>query len=183
VIAAKGNRIACVAAQVPLLHGSAGGLKVLKRVGLGHALRMVAHGQRDMVRSWFGLQPHRIPIVGRPGTTALFADAEVWQSFEQMAREAHGTFVNEVCARITIRMDKYRPIRYASEVRCPVLLQVADEDVGLPSRIVEETEKRLGARAEVIHYPIDHFDIYRGANYEQAVTDQVAFFKKHLRPV
>jgi hypothetical protein len=32
----------------------------------------------------------------------------------------------------------------------------------------------------VRHYPIGHFDIYKGAAFEQAVADQVAFFKSHL---
>lgn len=33
---------------------------------------------------------------------------------------------------------------------------------------------------QVIRYPIDLFDIYLGENFEKAVSDQVAFYKKHL---
>jgi fermentation-respiration switch protein FrsA (DUF1100 family) len=179
VIAARDGKIACVSSQCPLLHGSAGGMKVLRRVGIRHALRMVVHGQRDLVRSWLGLSPHKLPIVGRPGSVALFPDSDAWAAFQELASTG---FVNEVCARITIRMDKYRPVRHAGQVRCPVLFQVCDKDIGLPMRIVEEAEKRLGKLAEVIHYPIDHFDIYRGSHFEQAVSDQLAFFKRHLRP-
>lgn len=47
-------------------------------------------------------------------------------------------------------------------------------------KVVEETGKRLGKLAEVIHYPIDHFDIYTGNNFEKSVSDQLDFFKKHL---
>jgi fermentation-respiration switch protein FrsA (DUF1100 family) len=177
VTAARDPKIACVCAQVPLLHGSAGAFEVLKRVGLRHALRTVAHGQRDLVRSWFGLPPHRIPYVGRPGTLAMIADAEVWGTFGPLASSS---FVNELCARIAIRMDKYRPINYMGKVRCPVLLQVCDKDIGLPMSVVRKAERRLGALAEVIHYPIDHFDVYQGANFDRAVSDQLAFFRKHL---
>jgi hypothetical protein len=35
-------------------------------------------------------------------------------------------FVNEACARIILRPDKYRPIKYARDVRCPVLLQICE---------------------------------------------------------
>jgi len=35
--------------------------------------------------------------------------------------------------------------------------------------------------AEVKHYPIGHFDIYTGDNFEKSVSDQLAFFEKHLR--
>lgn len=177
VTAAKDNRIACVSAQVPLLHGSAGGHEVLKAIGLRHLLKVVAHGQRDMVRSWFGLSPHKIPIVGKPKSIAVLAFTEAYEALEELAPE---NFINEVCARIAIRMDKYRPIKHISKIQCPVLLLVCDKDIGIPQSLVAEAEKRLGNLAEVIHYPIDHFDIYLGDNFRRSVNDQVAFFKKHL---
>jgi len=89
-------------------------------------------------------------------------------------------FINEACARIIIRMDKYKPVKYAARVRCPVLLQVCDKDISLPMSVVEKAEKGLGKLAEVIHYPIDHFDIYLGENFKKSVSDQLDFFKKHL---
>jgi fermentation-respiration switch protein FrsA (DUF1100 family) len=46
--------------------------------------------------------------------------------------------------------------------------------------VAEETEKQLGKYAEAIYYPIGHFDIYIGDNFEKAVSDQLEFFKKHL---
>ncbi|MFB0517199.1 MAG: alpha/beta hydrolase, partial [Candidatus Neomarinimicrobiota bacterium] len=178
VTAARDHRIACVVAQVPLLAGGAGGLEVVKRFGLGHILRMsFGHGLRDLVRSWFGLSPHKVPIAGKSGTIAALADAGAWDAFCKLAPD---DFINEVCARILIRMDKYHPIKHAAQVHCPVLLQVCEKDIGIPLSIVEKAEQRLGQLAEVIRYPIDHFDIYLGENFEKAVSDQLEFFKKHL---
>jgi len=177
VAAARDRTIACVSAQCPWLNGTAGGMKVVRRVGLGNLLRTMRHGQRDLVRSWFGLSPHRIPIVGRPGSIAMLADADAWAAFDKLVPEG---FVNEICARIVIRMDKYRPVKRASRVRCPVLLQVCDKDIAVPPGVVREAERRLGGLAEVIHHPIDHFDIYFGDHFEKAVGDQIAFFKRHL---
>jgi hypothetical protein len=34
--------------------------------------------------------------------------------------------------------------------------------------------------AEVRGYDLGHFDIYRGAGFEQVVADQVAFLERHL---
>jgi len=34
--------------------------------------------------------------------------------------------------------------------------------------------------AEVKHYTIGHFDIYRGDSFEKSVSDQLEFFKKRL---
>ena len=176
VTAARDNRIACVSTQCPLLEGSAM-YQQLHRVSIKYVLRMIAHGQRDLVRSWLRLSPHKIPLVGKPGTIAIMADTDAWNAFEELASD---DFVNEACARIGIRMDKYRPTNQVDKIRCPVLLQVCDRDVALPLRVVEKTADRLGGLAEVIHYPIGHFDIYRGCNFETAVNDQIAFFRKHL---
>ena len=177
VTAARDNKIACVLAQCPLLDGSAGYDQQLHRVGIKYTLRMMGHAQRDLVRSWLRLSPHKIPLVGKPGTIALMADEDAWNTFEELAPD---DYVNEACARIGIRMDKYRPIGKVNQIRCPVLIQACDHDIALPLKVVEKTAERLGKLAEVIHYPIGHFDIYRGENFETAVDDQISFFKKHL---
>jgi fermentation-respiration switch protein FrsA (DUF1100 family) len=179
VTAAKDESIACVCAQVPLLDGRESAMMAYKhkKVNLIHSFRMIMHGQRDFVRSWFGLSPHKVPIVGKPGSIAIMAFTEAYETFVMLAQDG---FINEACARIFIRFDKYRPVKYAQKVRCPVLLQVCDKDIGTPMSLVDETKKRIGKLAESIHYPIDHFDIYTGDNFEKAVSDQIEFFKKHL---
>jgi hypothetical protein len=60
------------------------------------------------------------------------------------------------------------------------LLQICENDTLIPISAAEETERQLGKYAEMIYYPIGHFDIYIGANFEKAVSDQLLFFKKHL---
>jgi fermentation-respiration switch protein FrsA (DUF1100 family) len=177
VTAAKDNRIACVVAQCPGLDGHASGEMFLKRVGIRYALRMVMHGQRDYFRSWFGLSPHKIPIVGKPGSIACLTTPDAYDFFRKFAPE---NYVNEVCARINIRGDKYRPVKQAQNVRCPVLLQICEHDSIIPKSAAVETEKQLGKYGEAIYYPIGHFDIYIGDNFEKAVSDQLEFFKKHL---
>lgn len=178
VTAARDSKIACVSSQVPLLDGNAGGMQVVKQIGLWHLLKMAfGHGLRDLVRSWLRLSPHTIPLLGKPGSIAALADAGAWKFFNQIAPD---DFINKVCARILIRMDKYHPIKHTSRIRCPVLLQVCDKDISLPMKVIVKAEKNLGELVEVIHYPIDHFDIYIGENFEKAVSDQLDFFKKHL---
>jgi fermentation-respiration switch protein FrsA (DUF1100 family) len=178
VTAARDNKIACVSAQCPLLDGSVGGMALVKRLGIWYILRMsFGHALRDLVRSWLGLSPHKIPLVGKLGAVAVLADSDAWDTFNKLAPD---DFINEACARIIIRMDKYEPVKYAVRVRCPVLLQVCDNDISLPMSVVEKVEKQLGKFAEVIHYPIGHFDIYLGENFEKSVSAQLIFFKKHL---
>ncbi|NQT79626.1 MAG: alpha/beta fold hydrolase [Candidatus Aminicenantes bacterium] len=179
VIAARDENIACISSQVPLLDGRVSALMAQKHkiIGIRHGLRMIMHGQRDLVRSWFGLSPHKIPIAGKQGTMAVLP---VLEAYEALGKLAPDDFVNEACARINIRIDKYRPVKHTAKVRCPVLLQICDKDIGTPKSVVEKAEKRLGKLVEVIRYPIDHFDIYSGSDFEKSVIDQLDFFKKHL---
>jgi fermentation-respiration switch protein FrsA (DUF1100 family) len=179
VAAAKDQRIACVVAQCPWLDGRAATIEGMRQGGIGQLFRLVPHAQRDLVRSFLRLPPHVIPLVGRPGTVAVMPMAEAWDALGELAPDG---FVNQACARILIRMDKYRPVTHVGKVRCPVLLQMCDQDVRDPEHFVRETAKRLGDLAEVIHYPIAHFDIYVGDGFKQGVRDQLAFFRKHLRP-
>jgi len=175
VTAAKDKKIACVVSQCPWLDGRASAMMAFKREGFN--FRMLMHGQRDLVRSWLGLSPHKIPIVGKPGSIAMLTTPDAYDGYEKLAPE---NFVNEVCARIIIRADKYRPVEQAKNVCCPVLLQICDHDSFTPISAAEKTEKILEKYAEVKHYPIGHFDIYHGDNFEKSVSDQLAFFKKHL---
>lgn len=177
VTAVKDHTIACVSAQCPGLDGRASARMAFKREGIGYLLRMMVHGQRDLVRSWLGLSPHTMPIVGKPGGIAIMTTPDAYEFFEKLAPD---TFINEACARIIIRGDKYRPVKHARNVRCPVLLQVCVHDNITPLSAAEETEKELGKYGEVKHYPIGHFDIYIGENFEKAMSDQLEFFKKHL---
>jgi hypothetical protein len=115
--------------------------------------------------------------VGKPKNIALMTTEGVLDLFQETAPD---DFVNEVCARIILRSDGYRPVEHARDVRCPVLLQICDRDTFTPLSAAQETEKNLGQYAKVKHYPIGHFDIYTGENFEKAVNDQLDFFKEHL---
>lgn len=177
VTAARENSITCVVAQCPWLDGFAASKAGYKIQGLKNGLRLFMHGQRDFVRSWFGLSPHKIPIAGKPGTVAVLAFSEAFEAFNIFATDS---FINEVCARILIRLDKYRPIKKAKKVSCPVLLQICDKDEPVPVSSIEDAAKDMGIYSEVKHYPIGHFDIYFGSNFEISVNDQLDFLKKHL---
>ena len=175
VIAAKDKNIACVVAQCPGLDHRASEQMFRKRLGIGHILRLFVHGQRDMMRSRLGLSPHKIPIVGKPGTMAFFPISDAYEGYRKLASK---NFINEVCARVILRSHGFRPDKHIRNVRCPVLIQICDYDSLAPIRA--ETEKELRKYAEVKHYPIGHFDIYTGENFEKSVSDQIEFFKKHL---
>lgn len=175
--AARDPGIACVTAQCPALDGRASGRIATNANGIQHTLLMRLHGRRDLLRAWFGLTPHTIPLVGKPGDIALITVPGAFEAFERLAPPE---FRNEVCARIVIQARRYRPVRHAAGVRCPVLLQICERDTLVPLGAAEEAAASLGTRALVIHYPVDHFGIHIGRHFEQSVGDQVSFFRRHL---
>jgi uncharacterized protein len=177
VTAAADHRIACIVSQCPGVDGRASAELAFDTLPMGYNLRMLMHGQRDLVRSWLSLSPHRVPIVGKPGSIALMTASHAYEAFAQLAG---GDFVNKACARIIIKGDKYRPIKHARDVHCPVLLQICEKDQMVSVESIEETGKILGQRAEIKRYPIGHFDVYFGKNHDISVHDQIEFFKKHL---
>ena len=174
-IAAKDKNIACVCAQCPGLDPYTSIKMFLKRLGIGHILRLFVHGQRDMMRLRLGLSPHKIPIVGKPGSIAFFPISDAYDGYSKLASE---NFINEVCARIVLRSHGFKPVEHLQNVQCPILIQICDYDS--LAIISAETAKELEKYAEVKHYSIGHFDIYIGDNFEKSVSDQLEFFKKHL---
>jgi uncharacterized protein len=174
-IAAQDPGIAAVAAQCPGLDGHVALEEIFRRTGFRSShLRLIVHAQRDLVRSWLGLPAHRVPVVGPPGSVALLASTEAMQAFGELAPDG---YVNHACARIAIRGDKYRPVKQAHRIQCPVLLQICEFDAVTPPALVAEAYRRLGEHGEIVRYPIDHFDIYRGEDLERAVEDQIRFYR------
>lgn len=175
--AARDTGIACISAQCTLLDGLEAAEGQRHRLGLKYVFRIARQSRRNMVRSWLGLSPHKIPIFGKPGTIALLADTAAWNAAEEIAPDG---YINEACARIAIRMDKCRPIQQMDKINCPVLLQICDLDITNPPAVVKKAEEKLGTLVRVIHYPIDHFDIYQGDRLDKAIADQFSFFQQHL---
>ncbi|MCK4630690.1 MAG: alpha/beta hydrolase [Bacteroidales bacterium] len=177
ITAARDKRIACVCGQCPALDSHTDGKLAVKREGIWFFLRLFMHAQRDMGRSRFGLSAHKLPIVGKPGSLALI---NAPGAFDGYSKVVSASFVNEVCTRGMLRTHGFNPIDYAKDVQCPVLLQVCEKDNLVSLNSVLKTAKKLGKYAEVKKYPIGHFDIYTGDNFEKSVTDQITFFRKYL---
>jgi len=176
-IAAKDKKIACVCAQVAGLDSHEDGKMAFKREGLRFILRLVMHAQRDKGRSRFGLSAHKVPMVGKPGTLAMIIAPGAYDGYAKLAQTG---IVNEVCARAILTTGGYNPVKYVKDVHCPVLIQVCENDNLVSPKSAEKVVGILGEKAEIKRYPIGHFDIYTGDHYEQAVRDQIEFFKKIL---
>jgi fermentation-respiration switch protein FrsA (DUF1100 family) len=153
--AAGDPRLAAVVAQVPF----ADGLANLVRLGKRHALVLTREGLRDQLRAVMNSPD------AEPGFHALTPPGVEWP--------------NATAARICLRVTRYRPIRLARQVRCPILFAIAENDLVTPPDLAERAAG-LAPRGEVHRYPAGHFDVYVGELFERVVADQVDFLSRHL---
>ena len=175
-VAADDPRVAAVVAQVPY----ADGLRNLPRLGVRHALRLTRAGLADQLGALVGRAPRMILSVGPPGSLAVMTSPDAAPGFHALTPPGVD-WPNEAAARISLRVSSYRPVRRASDVRCPILFAIAEDDEVTPPDLAEEAARRA-PRSEVRRYPgAGHFDVYVGELFERVVSDQVAFLASHLR--
>jgi fermentation-respiration switch protein FrsA (DUF1100 family) len=177
-VAVADGRVAAVISQVPAMDGVPTTINALRQAGAAASAKLMGLALRDAIAGVRGGDVVSVPAVGAPGTLAFMStpDAE-----PGMRAVAGPTWRNEVAARIALTAGMYRPGRQADRLPCPILIQIAALDSVAPVAAARKAAERAGADAEVRTYPIGHFDIYLGAPFEQAISDQVSFLARHLK--
>ncbi|HXV05697.1 MAG TPA: alpha/beta hydrolase [Solirubrobacterales bacterium] len=173
-IAAEDPRIAVAISQVPFMDG----LATAKASGLRDALRLTAVGLRDAARAATRRRPYYLPIVGQPGELAAMTASGAEEGCRALFPPDF-PWCNEVAARVLLTTALYRPGRHASQVRCPLLVQVAESDAITPPAPAVRASQRA-PKGELRSYPGDHFDLYFGDRFERAVADQLDFLGRAL---
>ena len=178
VLAAAAGRddVAAVVSLAPLVDGRAAGLLALKHHPPRAILRSTAAGFRSRVSSLRGGEPVLMPIVARPGELGALTLSGHYESYLAIAGP---TWRNEIDASVGLELGSHRPARHAKSLRCPVLVQIADFDRSAPPQA--SAKAAAAARAEVRHYPCDHFDVWPGSDwFEPALAHQLMFLRRHL---
>src|SRR4051794_22824626 len=176
-MAAGDPRIAAVVSQSPDLDGIRTLMNVGHYAGLGQQLRMTWMGLQDALRMARGQEPLMIPTVGPPGKIAGMSTEE---SEPGMKAIAGPTWRNEVTARAVFAEWTNRGITKMDQVRCPILVQIADRDSVAPPAAARAATWRAKGRVEVREYPCAHFDIYVGDWRNRLIADQLHFLRRHL---
>jgi dienelactone hydrolase len=173
-LAAHEPEIAAAIAQAPFVDG----LRNLPALGIAQVLKLTAAGMRDALRALTGRAPYLVPAVGAPGSFAIITTPDAEEGFRKITPPG-STWRNEVCARIALQIGFYRPGQYAAQIRCPILFCIAAQDVLTPARLAFEAAERA-PHGEAKSYPCGHFDVYLPPIFDQVVTDQIDFLRRHL---
>jgi pimeloyl-ACP methyl ester carboxylesterase len=178
-VAADRTDVCAVISVVPLVSGPAAGLRALRQVGAAAIAGSTATAVRSALSARLGLAPTMIPIVGHPGERAALTADGYYDSYLALAGPM---WRNEVEATVGLEMGSYRVAPHASRITAPVLMQIADFDRVAPAHAAAKVAFK--ARAEVRHYPCDHFDLFRtGPWFDPAVDHQLHFLRRHLAGV
>ena len=170
--------VAAVVALTPLVDGLAAGRHALASHSGGELLRSTALGVRSRVATLRGRPPVTMPVVGKPGDVAAMTLEGAYEDYLSIAGP---TWVNELDAAIGFELGRQRSGRSARDLRCPLLVQIADFDRSAPPQAAAKAAFR--GRAQVRHYPCDHFDVWPGKDwFDAALSHQVRFLTQTLAP-
>jgi hypothetical protein len=86
--------------------------------------------------------------------------------------------LNQVAARIVLRLPAYRPGRFVDHVDCPVLYISCSHDEVTPANLIAADVSRT-RRGQLIRCSGTHFQIYREPLRDRLITDQVEFLTTH----
>jgi len=176
-VAADDPRVAAVISQTPDLDGLRVGQAILKHEGAGYAMRLNAAAIRDGVAGLRGGEPELIPLAARPGEIAAMSTDEALPGYEAIGGN---TWRNEVTARALLYEPLNRAVTRMDDLRCPILIGVAEYDTIIPPETGHAAAWKAKGRAEVREYPCAHFDMYVGEMRERSIADQLHFLRRHL---
>jgi dienelactone hydrolase len=177
-VGAADGRVAAIVAQCPFTDG----LATLPALGLKAIMRAVVAGLRDQVAALRGGAPYYIPAAAPPGTLGVMTTEDALSGMTTIAKQSvDPQWDNRVAARIMLRAGMYRPGLKAAKLPCPALFCITDKDTVAPAERTAKLAAR-GPRNEIKRYPIGHFDIYVGEDFERAVADQTEFLVRTLKP-
>ena len=137
-------------------------------------------GASAHVRGLVGLSPLYLPLVGKPGETAVMNTPECWDGYLGLVPEG-SSWRNAVTARSVLRLVAYRAIKVAHKVTSPTLLMGGRHD----SLVAIEDIRKLAAKmpdARLREYDCDHFQPYYPPMFETFVTEQADFLVEQLKP-
>lgn len=177
--AADRSDIAAVISVVPMVDGLAAGVHATKSHTPGELLKATGLGIASKVATSRGRAATMIPIVARPGEVGALT---VPGALEDMLSIAGPTWRNEIAAHVTLELGTRAPAKAAARINAPVLVQICDFDRSSPPYAAAKAA--FAAKAEVRHYPGDHFDTFPGKPFHDvAVKHAISFLTRHLAPV
>jgi fermentation-respiration switch protein FrsA (DUF1100 family) len=178
-VAARNPGLAAAIAQTPNADGQAAARNAVRYQKPLTFLRFTGRGVLDALGGLAGRRPRLVPLAGEPGTVALLTTPDGRDGDRALnPGNRYPDWQQAVAARSALRLGFYQPGRYASRVRCPLLVLVCDQDqTALAEPAVRAV--RRAPRGELVRMPGGHYAPFLDG-HEQAVDAELSFLRRHL---
>jgi uncharacterized protein len=178
-VAARNAELAAAIAQTPNADGLAAARNATRHQKPLALLRLTGRGVLDALGGLAGRPPRLVPLAGEPGTVAVLTTPDGIDGGRALNPDsAYPDWQQAVAARSALGVGFYRPGRYASRVRCPLLVLVCDQDQSALAGPAASAASRA-PRGELIQMPGGHYEPFLGG-HEQAVEAELSFLRRHL---
>lgn len=173
-VAARDPTIRAAVAQVPYVDGHA----LARAAGLRHFLRLLPALVRDTLQTKLLHRPYVIEALGPPGQRAALS-TRFPDLYEELTANELGGWENRIAARSLLDVYRFRPIRIASDVSCPLLVVATYQDQVAPAATAIRAAHDL-PYVEMAMFSARHFDLYTGEVFDRAVATEAKFLVRHL---
>ena len=175
-VGAARDDVAAIISVVPLVDGLAAAALAFKHHAPSQLLSSTGRGIASKVGRLLGRPPAMIPVVGRPGELGALTLDGAYEAYHAIAGP---TWRNEIAADVVLELGGREPAKAAKSITVPWLVQIGDFDRSAPPHA--QAQAAFKGRAEVRHYPADHFDLFPGFPcHERALEHQLYFLRRHL---
>jgi uncharacterized protein len=178
-VASRTPQLAAAIAQAPLADGPAAAPNALRHQTPIASLRFTGRAILDALGGFVGRDPLLVPLAGEPGTVTALTTPDALHGAEALNPDnRYPHWQQEVAARSALCGGFYRPGRFASGVRCPLLVLAYDDDgVALPGPAVRAGQR--APRAELVRLSGGHYEAFMGG-HDEAVAVELSFLRRHL---
>lgn len=173
-IGSEDHDLAALISQCPFTDGLASVLAVNPL----SSLQVTVLSLLDLAGSRIGARPLLVKTAARPCRAGLMTAADAMPGYLALV-PPRSAFRNQVSARIGLNILRYYPGRKAHRIKVPVLFCVCLQDSVAPAKPALRYARQV-ERAEIMELNLGHFDIYRGAAFEQVMERQLAFLQQHV---
>ncbi len=178
-VAARNPDLAAAISQTPLADGPAVAPNAMRHQTQIAALRFTGRAILDAFGGLVGRKPLLVPLAGEPGTVTSLTTPDALNGARALNPDnIYPQWQQEVAASSALRVGFYRPGRYASRVRCPLLVLAYDDDgVAPPGPAVRAAQR--APRGELARLPGGHYEPFMDG-HERAAEVQLSFLRRHL---
>jgi pimeloyl-ACP methyl ester carboxylesterase len=178
-VAARTPHLAAAIAVSPTAEGPRASRRALRSQTPLALMRLSGLALLDAAGGQLGRQPRLVPLAAERGAIGLISTPDALKGANALNPEdSYPNWRQEVAARAALSVSRYRPGRYASTIRCPLLVLAYEQDeAALAGPAV--TAGQNAPAGEVVLRPGGHYESYMG-DHDEALRIQLSFLGRHL---